>query len=135
MDWTATLLAAGNAQADPAYPLDGIDLLNTGTAGVSPALSAKREQSDRRSLFSDLRPQSSPRTFFWRHSNQSAVLKSPWKYLNDGTNEYLFNLDVDQRERANFRTQNPAMFEQLKKEFADWDTTVLPRLPVRVRPL
>ncbi len=121
MDWTATLLAAGNTKADPAYPLDGINLLETGT-------------SDRRPLTSDISHLTS-RTFFWRHSNQSAVVKWPWKYLHDGTNEYLFNLEVDQRERANFRTQNPAMFEQLKKEFADWDTTVLPRLPVRVRPL
>jgi len=27
MDWTATILAAANAKADPAFPLDGIDLL------------------------------------------------------------------------------------------------------------
>jgi len=130
MDWTATMLAVGNAKADPAYPLDGIDLLNTGTAGVS--LSAKREPSPPRSLTSDISHPSS-RTFFWRHSNQSAVLKGPWKYLNDGTNEYLFNLDVDQRERANFRTQNSAMFEQLKKDFTVWESTVLPRLPQRIQ--
>ncbi|HKO42203.1 MAG TPA: sulfatase-like hydrolase/transferase [Pyrinomonadaceae bacterium] len=132
MDWTATLIAAGKAQADPAYPLDGIDLLNTGTAGVSPALSAKREQSALRPLTSDISHLTS-RTFFWRHSNQSAVLKGPWKYLHDGTNEYLFNLEVDQRERANFRTQNPAMFEQLKKDFAAWESTVLPRPPARIQ--
>jgi arylsulfatase A-like enzyme len=118
MDWTATLLAAGKTQADPAYPLDGIDLLHTNI-------------SDRRPLTSDISHPSS-RTFFWRHSNQSAVVKWPWKYLHDGTNEYLFNLDVDQRERANFRTQNPAMFEHLKKSFAAWESTVLPRLPARL---
>ena len=130
MDWTATFIAAGRAEADPAYPLDGIDLLNTGTAAVSPALSAKRESS----FTSIQRPASSvsSRTFFWRHSNQSAVLKGRWKYLHDGTNEYLFNLDMDQRERANFRSQDPSMFEELKKEFAVWESSVLPRPPARV---
>ena len=54
MDWTATILAAGKTKPDPAYPLDGIDLLTTGTAGVSPAMSAKRE------------PSTSSRTFYWR---------------------------------------------------------------------
>jgi arylsulfatase A-like enzyme len=52
MDWTATILAAGKTKADSAYPLDGIDLLNTGTAGVPPAMSAKREPSDPRPLTS-----------------------------------------------------------------------------------
>ena len=131
MDWTATFLAAGNAQADPAYPLDGINLLNTGTAGVSPAMSAKREPSS--TNIQHPASSISPRAFFWRHSNQSAVVKWPWKYLHDGTNEYLFNLDVDQRERANFSTQNPALFEQLKKDFATWESTVLPRLPAPAR--
>ncbi len=117
MDWTATILAAGQTKPDPAYPLDGIDLmsLNRNTESPTP------------------QPPNAGRAFFWRHSNQSAVLKGSWKYLNDGTNEYLFNLDVDERERANFRTQNPAMFEQLKKEFADWESTVLPRPPAPIR--
>lgn len=118
MDWTATLLAAGKAQADPAYPLDGINLLNTGTFDPRPQTSEISHLTSR--------------MFFWRHSNQSAVLKGSWKYLHDGTNEYLFNLDVDQRERNNFRIQNPAMFEQLKKDFAAWESTVLPRPPARV---
>src|SRR6266850_2520537 len=54
------------------------------------------------------------RTFFWRNSNQSAALLGHWKYLHDGTNEYLFDL---QRERANFREHNPTMFHRLKNEF------------------
>jgi arylsulfatase A-like enzyme len=118
MDWTATILAAGNTKPDPAYPLDGIDLLpllrNATPNPLPPTPSALR-------------------AFFWRNSNQSAALKGRWKYLHDGTNEYLFDLSVDQRERANFREQNPAVFEQLKEEFKDWESTVLPRPPARVR--
>ena len=67
------------------------------------------------------------RTFFWRNGNQDAALKGPWKYLNDGTREYLFNLSIDHREQANFREQNPEMFDRLKAEFKAWEATVLPR--------
>jgi len=71
------------------------------------------------------------RTLFWRNSNQDAALKGPWKYLNDGAREYLFNLSIDQREQANFRDQNPALFDQLRSEFKNWESTVLPRPPAR----
>jgi arylsulfatase A-like enzyme len=66
------------------------------------------------------------RTFFWRTSEQDAALKGHWKYLNDGTQDYLFDLSVDAREQANFRELNPAMFNQLRSEFKRWDSTVLP---------
>ena len=112
MDWTATILAAGQAKADANYPLDGIDLL--------PRIKSRDQAA-------------TPRTFFWRNSNQSAVLKDQWKYLHDGTREYLFNLSTDQRERANFREENPSMFQELKREFQTWESTVLPRPPARVR--
>jgi arylsulfatase A-like enzyme len=113
MDWNATILAATQTKADPAYPLDGIDLLP---------------------YIRDSRQSPSPRTLFWRNSNQSAALKGHWKYLDDGTEQYLFDLTVDQRERANFREKNPALFEQLQSEFKQWESTVLPRPPARVRP-
>ena len=108
MDWTATILAAAHTRPDPNYPLDGIDLLPIirGSQHSTPA---------------------SDRTFFWRNANQDAALKGPWKYLNDGSREYLFNLSIDQREQANFREQNPAMFNQLRSEFKSWEATVLPR--------
>jgi arylsulfatase A-like enzyme len=112
MDWTATILAATQTKPDVAYPLDGINLL--------PFIS------------NTLQP-STARAFFWRNSNQSAVLKGRWKYLDDGSTEYLFDLSVDQREQADFREHNPAVFEQLKNDFKQWDATVLPRPPARVR--
>lgn len=111
MDWTATILAAAQTKPDPDYPLDGEDLL--------PAIRTSRRPKDR--------------TFFWRNSNQDAALKGPWKYLNDGSSEYLFNLSIDQREQANFRDQNPSVFDQLRTEFKTWESTVLPRPPARTR--
>jgi arylsulfatase A-like enzyme len=112
MDWTATIIAAAQTKPDPAYPLDGIDLLPV-----------------------TRNPKQTPqmRTFFWRNSNQAAVLKGQWKYLNDGTEQYLFDLSTDQRESANQRALNPATFEELKNEFSAWELTVLPRPLVRER--
>jgi arylsulfatase A-like enzyme len=111
MDWTATMLALGNAKADPAYPLDGDDLL--------PVIRGSQATYER--------------TFFWRNSNQDAVLKGRWKYLNDGARESLFDLSVDERERADFRERNPTMFTQLKTQFKTWESTVLPRPAPRPR--
>ena len=111
MDWTATMLALGNAKPDPAYPLDGDDLL--------PVIRGSQPIYDR--------------TFFWRNSNQDAVRKGRWKYLNDGTRESLFDLSLDERERADFREQNPEMFSRLKNQFKNWESTVLPRPAPRVR--
>jgi arylsulfatase A-like enzyme len=79
MDWTATILSAGQTKPDPAYPLDGIDLM--------PAINSVRHNSQER-------------TFFWRNSNQDAVRRGRWKYLNDGTREHLFDLATDQREQV-----------------------------------
>jgi arylsulfatase A-like enzyme len=113
MDWTATILAAGGAKADPAYPLDGIDLM--------PAIKQTR----------NLKPET--RNLFWRTSIQDAALHGRWKYMRDGQTEYLFDLSVDEREQANFREQNPAVFKQLKEEFTKWDSTVLARPAPRRR--
>jgi arylsulfatase A-like enzyme len=119
MDWTATILAAAQTNPDPRYPLDGIDLIpliRNSPFGTPVAPS-----------------QLMPRTFFWRNSNQDAALLGQWKYLNDGSREYLFNLAVDQREQANFREQNPEWFNKLRTEFKKWEGTVLPRPPARSR--
>ncbi len=119
MDWTATILAAGKTKPDPNYPLDGIDLTPAfrGTPPLTPVTRHSTPPSDR--------------TLFWRNSNQDAVRHGRWKYLNDGTREYLFDLSIDQREQANYHDQNPAMFNQLRNEFQKWQSQVLPRPPAR----
>ncbi len=118
MDWTTTILAAAQTKPDPNYPLDGIDLL--------PIL-REAQLSTSASSISHLTSGISARPFFWRNGNQDAAVRGPWKYLNDGTREYLFNLAMDQREQANFRDQNPELFNQLRTEFKNWEATVLPR--------
>jgi len=111
MDWTATMLAAGGAKADPRYPLDGQDLADV--------------LRDRDSVYE--------RTFFWRNSDQDAVVEGRWKYLRDGEREYLFDLGSDEHEQADYRELNPAMFARLRNEFKEWNSTVLPRPALRVR--
>ena len=105
------MLAVGNAKTDPGYPLDGDNLL--------PVMRGAQPIYERR--------------FFWRTSGQDAALQGDWKYLNDGTQEYLFNLSVDAREQANFRELNPTMFAQLRRGVKKGNSTVLPRPPARVR--
>ena len=129
MDWTATILAAGGAKPDPNYPLDGIDLMPTilSASPRQPLLGTRNSKLETPSRNSKLET----RNLFWRSSRQDAVLQGRWKYVRDGEAEYLFDLSTDEREQANFREQNPAMFTQLKEEFKKWDATVLPRPPRR----
>ncbi|MCA1605646.1 MAG: sulfatase-like hydrolase/transferase, partial [Acidobacteria bacterium] len=152
MDWTATILAAGQTKPDPGFPLDGDDLLPVIIGGRSSRAADGGESSSRptdtgvrHSRVADGTENSSraadsggrdsrvtyDRTFFWRNSNQDAVRRGRWKYFNDGTREYLFDLSIDQREQANFREQNPGMFNQLRNEFQKWQSQVLPRPPAR----
>ena len=105
MDWTATILAAGQAPAAEGYPLDGIDLV--------PII--KRNGAD------------VDRTFFWRIYDQQAVRKGNWKYFNDGQRRKLFDLAADQREQADFSNKNPEMLKRLSDEFEEWNRQMLPR--------
>jgi arylsulfatase A-like enzyme len=106
MDWTATILAAAGTKSAEGYPLDGIDLL--------PAIKGTSPVQDR--------------TFFWRIYDQDAVRSGKWKYFRDGDRRYLFDLSVDQHERADFSTKNPDVLKRLVAEFEKWDQQMLPRI-------
>ena len=94
MDWLPTLLAAAGGAPDPAYPPDGQNLL--------PVLTGQRAPAER--------------TLFWRYkaNAQRAVRSGNWKYLRINGNEFLFDVAVDQRERANLAQRHPDVFAQLK---------------------
>ena len=113
MDWLPTLLTLGLAAGDADYPPDGIDL--------SAVLRGGRLVT--------------PRTLFWRmfYRNQAAIRAGDWKYLRMGTNEFLFDLATDPRERANRRKDEPRHFAELKAQWEAWSTTMLP-LPASQRP-
>ena len=109
MDWTATLLAAAGGAQDPAYPMDGLNLLDiiTGKAPLQ------------------------PRKLYWRFkaAEQAALRDGDWKYLKIGRNEMLSNLAYDERERANFAEKEPARFAAMKQAWADWNATMLAYTP------
>ena len=111
MDWMATFLAAAAAKADPAYPLDGIDLtpVLTGAAPVH------------------------PRTLYWRYKAnwQRTVRDGDLKYLKILDNEFLFNVVSDQMERANLKDRRAADFARLMDIWARWNAGMLPETAQR----
>jgi arylsulfatase A-like enzyme len=107
MDWAATLLAVGQATADPAYPLDGLDL--------SPLFRGERLARER--------------TLFWRTRREDAARRGRWKYLRSDGNESLFDLESDPGERADLAAYEPDTLASLRAEFQAWNTRMLPRPP------
>ena len=105
MDWTATMLAAAGATADPAYPLDGEDLLPVCTRGRAPF----------------------DRTLFWRTIARDAARSGNWKYLKEPGGEHLFDLVTDPGEKSDLRTEKAEVFARLKSAFAAWNAQMLPK--------
>jgi arylsulfatase A-like enzyme len=108
MDWLPTLLAAAGAAHDPAYPPDGINLLDILTG--QPAVQ---------------------RTLCWRYLNmhQQACRRGDWKYLKILGNSFLFNVVADPLERANLKGRYPDKYKELKSAFDSWNAAMLPLNP------
>lgn len=106
IDWLPTLAAAVGAVPDVEFAPDGEDVLSVLTG----------------------KAQARPRRIFWRFAQrgQAAVRDSNWKYLRIDNEEQLFNVATDPRERANLRSKEPVVFEQLKAEWARWNAGMLP---------
>jgi arylsulfatase A-like enzyme len=108
MDWVATFLEAAGAKPHPDYPLDGLSLL--------PVLEE---------------PQASfARDLFWRmkYRAQRAVRSGDWKYFASEDGEFLFNLAVDARERANLAKREPAKLAELRAKYEAWERSI-PAIP------
>ena len=104
MDWTATILGVTGAKADPAYPLDGENLMDV-IAGTRPP---------------------HDRTIFWRIRIQDAARMGKWKYLREGTNEHLFDLSVDPGEKAELKFAHADVFASLRDQYRKWNEQMLP---------
>ena len=105
MDWTATILAVTESAADPAYPLDGENLL--------PVCTGERAVYDR--------------TLFWRTVERAAARAGNWKYLADKDGEYLFDVAADPGEKADRRAKEAPTFERIKQQYLEWNARMLPR--------
>jgi arylsulfatase A-like enzyme len=105
MDWTATILAVTGSAPDPAYPLDGENLM--------PVCTGERPAYDR--------------VLFWRTVERAAARVGHWKYLADTDGEYLFDLAVDPGEKDNRRGKEADTFERIKQQYLAWNAQMLPR--------
>jgi len=108
MDWSATMLDAAGAGAHPDYPLDGVSLL--------PVL------HDASATF--------PRPLHWRmkHRGQRALREGRWKYLRVDGHDYLFDLEADERERANMAGREPRRLEEMRAAWEAWNAG-MPAIP------
>ena len=100
------MLGVAEAGADPAYPLDGDNLL--------PVCTGARATYDR--------------TLFWRSHDRDAARHGKWKYLKSGNTEQLCDLSIDPGEKTDLHRQHPDVFADIKQRFAAWNAGVLPRL-------
>lgn len=106
MDWMPTIIDAADTSSDPNIRIDGVSLLEH--------LQNPTEQFER-----DL---------FWRmkYRNQKAYRTGDWKYLSIEGNEYLFNLAIDARERANQALNQPEKLTEMREHFKDWEANIPP---------
>ena len=108
MDWMPTLLEAAGVRPHPDFPLDGLSMLEI-----------LKDPARRRA-----------RPMFWRmkYRSQCAAIDGPWKYLRLDGNEFLFNIEVDARERANLALLEPQRLADLRQQYEDWAAT-MPGIP------
>jgi arylsulfatase A-like enzyme len=108
MDWVPTLLAAAAALPDPAYPLDGMNLLPMLTQNSAPV----------------------SRKLFWRYkaNAQRAVRDGDYKFLKILDNTFLFNVVEDPLERANLKDRHKDVYQRLVREWNDWSASMLPEI-------
>ena len=108
MDWSATMLDAAGVAGHPDYPLDGMSLL--------PVL------RDAATTFA--------RPMGWRmkHREQRAWRDGRWKYLRVDGHDYLFDIEADERERANRGPHEGDRLDRMRRAWEDWQA-MLPALP------
>ncbi len=108
MDWVPTLLAAAGATPDPAYSLDGMNLLPFLTRKTAPV----------------------SRKLFWRYkaNAQRAARDGDYKFLKILENTFLFNVAEDPLERANLKDRHADVYRRLVREWYDWNAAMLPEI-------
>ena len=108
MDWSATLLEAASTKASEGYPLDGQSLLGLLANGQN----------------------TFERPMFWRmnHRTQRAMRLGDYKYLRVDGHDYLFDLTLDARERANLGKHQPERLTAMRDAWEAWNAT-MPAIP------
>jgi arylsulfatase A-like enzyme len=104
MDWSATMMALGGAKSHADYPLDSTSLL--------PWLQGDSSVSEH--------------PLFWRmkHRGQRAMRQGKWKYLRVDECDYLFDLSLDERERASLGSHQPERLAAMRSAWEAWNATM-----------
>ncbi|WP_083578994.1 sulfatase-like hydrolase/transferase [Tardibacter chloracetimidivorans] len=107
MDFLPTFASMAGAKTDPEYMPDGIDL-SPQLYGADPV----------------------ERTVFWKTpADMLSALTYPWKYLRIDRRDFLYNIEEDPTEHANYKLRNSDMFAQLKTEADTWSASMMKNLP------
>ncbi len=106
MDWSATMVELGGGQAHAEYPFDGVSL--------KPILQNLQSHFER--------------PLYWRmnHRGQRALRHGDWKYLRVDGIDYLFNVVVDARERANLAKVEPKRLQGMMADWEAWNDSMPP---------
>jgi len=106
MDWTVTMFDAAGATLPAGHELDGASLRSV---LENPEAVFERE-------------------LFWRmlFRGQKAMRAGDWKYLVLEGDEFLFNLERDARERANFAKCEPQRLARMRARYEEWAKSVPP---------
>src|SRR5260370_12775791 len=107
-----TLLAAAGAVPDPAYPLDGMNLLPMLTQNAAPV----------------------SRKLFWRYkaNAQRAARDGDYKFLKILDNTFLFNVVEDPLERANLKEPQKDVYQRLARQSFHRHSSILPATNARL---
>jgi len=109
IDVLPTLVAAAGGGVDPAWKVDGANLLDAWSGKAKPP----------------------ERTLFWEWNaeryNMYAAMRGDFKLLEIGPNKFLYNLRDDPGERRTLGGEYPEILKQLEAELAAWRATETPR--------
>lgn len=73
------------------------------------------------------------RVFFWRlyqRAQYKAIRKGEWKYIEKGTEAFLFRINADPSEQNNLIQSAPGKGKELKALLGDWEEKMLPPVPL-----
>lgn len=102
IDVFPTLLAAAGGAPDPAWQVDGVNMLDV-WRGKAP---------------------SPERTLFWEWQTETgdmyAAMRGEYKYLQLGNNRFLYNVVADPGERRTIFAEHPDIFKRLQGDLQAW---------------
>lgn len=108
-DLAATAAALAGVRADPAAPVDGLNLMLALRGGT---------------------PQ--PRDLYWRltqRRRQKALRSGDWKYLATAEGEFLFDLETDPGEQNDRKAERPEVLTDLRGKYSAWERAMLTPIP------